>query len=154
MDLVEQLKTEIANYSALKVEVDKKLAILGDHDAARRKLREAESAQDAVFKRGRIFEDYKNSVQVDLAKRAEILDAEQLELNKLLGRTKESLNAVDSLRSQLEHEIAHAIRGLELREASLGEREHNLVEHDRAVEKNKADVRYTSEKIKELASNL
>ena len=73
MDIYNELQADIAKYSSVRADIDKKLAFLGDIDAAKKKAKEADTLLDAARKERASATQYaeaKTSEANDVAKRA------------------------------------------------------------------------------------
>ena len=105
MDIYNELQADIAKYSSVRADIDKKLAFLGDIDTAKKKAREADGLLEAARKERASATQYaetKTSEANDVAKRA----YEYLKKTELaLADAEQAKVEIEVLRNRLHAEV-------------------------------------------------
>jgi len=154
LDIYNELQADIAKYSSVRADIDKKLAFLGDIDAAKKKAKEADTLLDAARKERASATQYaeaKISEADDVAKRA----YEYLKKTELtLADAEQAKIEAEVLRNRLAVEVKKAEQRLTEEREFLRQQQASAQEFRASLELSKQRLLDAVNHIRALADGI
>lgn len=154
MDLHDQIQAEIAKYNNLRVEIDRKLSILGDVEATTKKKAEAETLLKEAHKIRQAADEY----AVRVRQGSDLLISETKELKdkaqKYFEKARDDQIALEILRSREQYQLNEKRAELNQNQAAYSQKLRELRQAQEALTDRKKTLDSVVSKIVELAKTV